>query len=141
MSVVVPNSSEVIILRYIINNDAPENISMRLYANGITPNDGTTAASFIEVMDGGYAAKSLSPNSWTIVSGTPSQASYPELTWSFTRGIGPVYGYYVTRDMGGEVLWAERFKTGPFDVKTAGDEIRVLPKLTLRQRDHNDEII
>ena len=141
MSVVVPNSSEVIILQYITNNDAPENISMRLYANDITPNDGSTTASFIEVIEGGYAVRSLSPNGWTIVSGTPSQASYAELTWSFTGPVGNVYGYYVTRDTGGEVLWAERFTTGPFNVKTAGDEIKVLPRLTLRQRDHNDEII
>jgi hypothetical protein len=74
---------------------------------------------------------SLTPGSWSVISGNPSQAEHTEVTWTFSGAAGNVYGYYVTRDIGGELLWAERFTNGPFNITTNGDEIKITPRLTL----------
>ena len=134
MALVVPNASEVIMLNYILNIDAPENISIRLYANNVIPDENSTVASFTEVADGlGYTTggQSLTPGSWSVISGNPSQAEHTEVEWLFTGAAGNIYGYYVTRDTGGELLWAERFTNGPFNITTNGDEIKITPRLTL----------
>lgn len=134
MALVVPNSSESIILQYITNNDAPENISILLFANNVIPDESSTTATFTEVADGnGYTTGGIAftPASWSIAVGNPSQASHIEVTWTFTGVVGLVYGYYVTRNTGGELMWAERFSNGPFDIQTNGDEIKVTARLTL----------
>lgn len=134
MALVVPNASEVIMLEYILNKDAPENISILLYANNVIPDENSTVATFTEVANGlGYTTGgiSLTPGSWSVISGNPSQAEHTEVTWTFTGAAGNVYGYYVTRDTGGELLWAERFTNGPFNITTNGDEIKITPRLTL----------
>jgi len=134
MALVVPNASEVIMLNYILNIDAPENISIRLYANNVIPDENSTVATFTEVANGlGYTTGgiSLTPGSWSVISGNPSQAEHTEVTWTFTGAAGNIYGYYVTRDTGGELLWAERFTNGPFNITTNGDEIKITPRLTL----------
>ena len=134
MALVVPNASEVIMLNYILNIDAPENISIRLYANNVIPDENSTVATFTEVANGlGYTTggQSLIPGSWSVISGNPSQAEHTEVTWTFTGAAGNIYGYYVTRDTGGELLWAERFTNGPFNITTNGDEIKITPRLTL----------
>lgn len=137
MALVVPNNSEVIILQYITNNDAPENISIRLYINNVTPDESSTVSTFTEVLnERGYTTggQSFTPASWDIVSGNPSQAEHTEIVWTFTGALtapGDVYGYYVTRDGGGELMWAERFVNGPFNITTNGDEIKITPRLTL----------
>jgi len=134
MALVVPNGSEVIMLNYILNIDAPENISILLYANNVIPDENSTVATFTEVANGlGYTTggQSLTPGSWSVISGNPSQAEHTEVTWTFTGSAGNVYGYYVTRDTGGELMWAERFTNGPFNITTNGDEIKITPRLTL----------
>ncbi len=134
MALVVPNGSEVIFLNYILNIDAPENISIRLYSNNVIPTESSTVATFIEMSNGlGYltGGQSLTPGSWSIISGNPSQAEHTEMTWTFTGAAGLVYGYYVTRDTGGELMWAERFSNGPFNITTNGDQIKITPRLTL----------
>ena len=134
MALVVPNSSEVIMLNYILNVDAPENISIRLYANNIIPDENSTVVTFTEVANGlGYTTggQSLTPGSWSIIQGNPSQAEHIEVVWTFTGSVGNVYGYYVTRDTGGELMWAERFSNGPFNIQTNGDQIKITPRLTL----------
>jgi hypothetical protein len=134
MALVVPNASEVIMLNYILNIDAPENISILLFANNVIPDENTTVATFTEVANGlGYTTGgiSLTPGSWSVISGNPSQAEHTEVTWTFSGAVGNVYGYYVTRDIGGELLWAERFTNGPFNITTNGDEIKITPRLTL----------
>jgi hypothetical protein len=134
MALVVPNGAEVIMLNYILNIDAPENISILLYANNVIPDENSTVATFTEVASGlGYTTGGISliPGSWSVVPGNPGQAEHTEVTWTFTGSVGNVYGYYVTRDTGGELLWAERFTNGPFDIQTNGDEIKITPRLTL----------
>lgn len=131
MALVVPNSSEVIMLRYITNNDAPENISICLFSNDIMPDENSTEDTFTEVIGNGYSSQNLMPGSWNFIIGTPSSAEHTEIIWNLSADTGPVYGYYIIRATGGELMWAERFPKGPFVIDTNGDEIRVKPILTL----------
>jgi len=131
MALVVPNNSESIMLQYITNNDAPENLVIRLYANDVTPDENSTVNTFTEVTGNGYSSQNLMPGSWNFEIGKPCGAQHTEVIWNLSADVGPVYGYYIIRATGGELMWAERFPKGPFVVDTNGDEIRVKPILTL----------
>ena len=128
MSQVVPDQLEL----EIINDVVGPNLSLRLYGNNATPAGSSTAASFTEISGGGYAAKPLVLANWTITAGDPSQAVYSVLQqFIFTGTInapGTIYGYFVTRDSDGHLMWAERFAPAlvPF-APIAGSQINIIP--------------
>ena len=130
MALVVPNASEVYMLEYILNQQSPTDLTIRLYANDVTPAEATIITDLTEVVGGGYAAVALTSGTWVITPGDPSEAAYTQITWTFTGSVGNVYGYYVTR-ANGDLMWAERFSNGPYNISTSGDEIRVTQRLTL----------
>ena len=109
-------------------------LTLRLYRNDKSPAAGDVASDYTEVTGGGYVNKALIFASWTLSSAgtSPCSASYPPQTWIFT-GVtdapGTAYGYYVTRNSDGKLMWAERFPSGslPFS-PIAGSKIVVLPK-------------
>ncbi len=131
MALLVPNSAEQIIIEYILNIDLPEGLVIHLYSNNIIPLETDTVTNYIEVAGGGYSSISLVAGNWTIIAGTPTSAEHTEVVFSFTGAVGNVFGYFVTRTTGGELMWAERFSNGPFNIQTSGDEIRITPRLTL----------
>lgn len=131
MTLVVPNTFEVEVL----TNWVTPALTMRLYSNDVTPSGGSTPGGFTEVTGGGYAAKPLTFGNWTISAGDPSQAVYNATQqWTFTGATGApgtIYGYYVTRNSDGKLMYAERFPSAvvPF-TPVAGSIIKVLPRLT-----------
>lgn len=131
MSLIVPNAQEVEVLTARLTNP----LTMRLYGNDVTPNGSTTVAAFTEITGGGYATKPLILANWGITAGDPSVAIYNAIqTWTFTGVIDPpgtIYGYYVTRDSDGLLMWSERFPAAnvPFS-PVNGSLVRVLPKYT-----------
>lgn len=131
MPQVVPDALEVEIL----TEKLTPALTLRLYSNNVTPVGTTTAAAFTEVVGGGYASKPLTFANWGIVSGDPSVATYNALQqWTFTGptgGPGTTFGYYVTRNSDGKLMWSERWAPAivPFN-PVAGSIIRVLPKLS-----------
>lgn len=131
MALLVPNSAEEIMINYILNRDLPEGLVIHLYSNNIIPQETDTITNYVEVTGGGYASIGLTAGLWTILPGTPTSAEHTEVVWTFNGAVGNVYGYYVTRVTGLELMWAERFSNGPFNIQTNGDEIRVTPRLTL----------
>jgi len=131
MTLVVPNSAEVLILGYILNKNAPTELNIKLYANDIIPSEADTVSTYVEVSGGGYVEKQLTAASWSISAGNPSTSEHPQVPWVFSGVAGLVYGYYVVRRTGGELLWAERFTNGPYNIAQNGDEIRVTPRLNL----------
>lgn len=128
---IVPNSAEEIIIKYILNVSTPQGLIIHLYSNNILPQETDTIATYTEVTGGGYAQVALTAGNWVVVAGTPTTAEHTEIIFVFTGAVGNVYGYYVTRATGNELFWSERFSNGPFDIQTSGDEIRVTPRLTL----------
>lgn len=133
MTLVVPNASEGTMLEYILNKTAPTDLVLRLFKNNITPAEADVLATYTEADFGGYAGIALAGVDWTITPGAPTEAVAAQQTYTASGASLPqlVYGYYVTRSgVGGLLMWAERFTTGPFNLQTAGDQIKVTPKFT-----------
>lgn len=130
MTLVVPNAGEVRELELIVNKVPQADLVLGLFANDVTPGNATVLADLTEPAGAGYAPKTLAGAGWVITPGTPSQAAYPEQTFTFTGVPAPatVYGYFVTH--GTVLVWAERLAV-PFPVTGAGDEVKITPKKTL----------
>lgn len=131
MTLVVPNTSEIIILEYILNKATPEDLDIKLYTNDVTPTESDTAVTYIEAVGGGYSPIQLASSSWSITPGGPTSAEHTQVSWTFTGTVGLIYGYFITRRTSGELMWAERFTNGPYNVQINGDVIRITPRLNL----------
>lgn len=131
MTLLVPNSSEEKIFRMFLNMSTPEDLVLRLFSNDKTPVETDTISDYTEVTGGGYASQPLVSLSWVIVQGDPTQASQPEIIFTFTGSVGNVYGYYVNQTTSTDLIWAERFTNGPFNIQHNNDEIRVTLTITL----------
>ncbi len=131
MSMVIPDALEVEVITTLLTPA----LTLRLYSNNVTPVGTNAAASFTEVAGGGYANLPLTFAHWGITSGNPSVAIYDSTqTFTFTgvtNAPGTIYGYYVTRNSDGKLMWAERFASGlvPFS-PIAGSVIKILPRFT-----------
>lgn len=132
MTLLVPNEGESQILGIMLGKIAIESLRLRLYSNNKTPAEADTPASYTEATGGGYASVLLTAANWTLTEGAPTLAEYPMVTFTFTGGIGNIYGYYVTGETSNKVRWAERFTDGPYDVQATGDQISVTLRVTLQ---------
>lgn len=138
MAIKVPNSAEVLALKAFLNHTPQdEDQLLKLFKNNYTPVEASVAGDFTEATFTGYSAIALTGSSWTISSGDPATAVYAEQTFtsSADQTAELVYGYYIVRDTGGEILWAERFSS-PVSVSANGDYIKVTPRIT--QKDESD---
>jgi hypothetical protein len=132
MALLVPIAGENIILDYLTNNDAPENLVLRLYSSNTTPADGDTAVTYTEATFTGYSAVTLTAGTWGASSnGAKTYGSAVTFTSTADAQNQDIYGYYVTRATGGELLWSERFTDGPYNVANNGDEISVTPSISV----------
>ena len=127
MALTVPNEGEAQMLAWI----AAQNLQVKLFSNDVTPSETDTAANYTEVSGGGYAAKSLTSSDWTVTPGSPSSMTSTPQTWTFTAGVGSIYGYFVVAAATGKLLWAERFTGAPFVMANNGDQIKATLNLTL----------
>lgn len=131
MTLLVPNSGEVIALSYLVNKQQPENLVYRYFTNNITPSETDMTASYTEAAGGGYAAMTLAGASWTLTPGAPSVAAYAQQTTTFSgplSGNGTIYGYFVTRAGSGDLVLAETFTS--FTPAASGDQIKLTPQIT-----------
>jgi len=125
MAIVFTNAGEAIALRNIVNNTPPQTLVIKLYSNNRTPTKLDTATDYTEVVGFGYSSQNLTTSSFTFTEGDPSIAAYPQLTYSFTGAAGNVYGYYVTQQVSGTLMFANRFSNAPINIANNGDEIRI----------------
>ena len=130
MSLVVPDTAEVRILQSFLTLP----LTLRLYSNNYTPIATSLAASFTEVAGGGYVSKALTFANWTITANAPSLAVYPLLSWVFTgvtNAPAVVYGYFVTRDSDGLLMYAERFAPAIVPITPVGNTIiQLIPQFS-----------
>jgi len=110
-----------------------EELLLRLYGNDVTPAEGVTLASFVEISGRGYSPKVLSPALWSL-NRTPEGWRLfkygKQLFFEFDgTGVLAIYGYYVTRRKDGALMWADRLHPPgmkPLDydiVRNPGDAI------------------
>lgn len=139
MALVVPNTADLLMLRYIVNNLQQDSTTaglssgqrvIKLYTNNLSPSKTTTAAQVTEASDPNYSGITLLGASWTFATDTAgtNKATYSAQTFTFS-GATTCYGYFVT-DLTSNLLWIERFSTGPFSLPPGGGEITVTPVLT-----------
>lgn len=131
MTLIVPNAREL----ELATDFLTPALTLRLYGNNVTPSGASAAADFTEIAGGGYANFPLTFANWGITAGAPTVALYNATQqWVFTGAVdapGTIYGYFVTRNSDGQLMWAERFPSGlvPFTPQ-AGSFIRVTPRVT-----------
>jgi hypothetical protein len=131
MTLLVPNAAEDVMLQNILNKTAPQNQTLKLFKNNITPAETDTESTYTEADFTGYISISLTGASWTITPGTPSSAAAAEQTFTSTAVQSQnVFGYYVVQTTSGKILWAERFTNGPYLVQNNGDLVKVTPQFT-----------
>lgn len=132
MTILVPNTGEVIALSYLTNKvTTTRDLIYKLFSNNITPSETDTAATYTETTGGGYASKTLTGASWTVTGGAPSNAAYAAQTWTFSGavgGTGIIYGYFVIRATDVDLVLAETFTN--FTPATSGDNIVLTPQIT-----------
>lgn len=123
MAIVFTNVGRTLSASYIVGKiNQTEELTLRLYSNDYDPNFASVSDQFEEVSQvNGYAPKVLDADDWFINDGL---AEHPTKVWDFTGSVGNVYGYYVTISSG-DVIFAERFSNGPFNIASNGDKIRV----------------
>jgi len=133
MALVLPNVGESDALAAIVGKAAAENLVLHLYTNDVTPGETDTTASYTEATFTGYAAITLTAANWVVTEGAPSNAAYPQQTFtsSADQTSQAVYGYYLTRVTSGRIAWAERFPSGPYVIANNGDNIKVTLNFTL----------
>lgn len=134
MGLVIPNEFELAQLQSILNTA----LTLKLYGNNKIPDATDTTAAYTEIAGGGYVSIALVFATWTITAGEPTTAKYPIQTWTFTGPInspGSIFGYFVTRNSDGKLLWAERFPAAniPFS-PINGSKIILKHKVTLESQ-------
>lgn len=133
MGLVVPDEQEL----EVITARLTPPMTIKLYGNNKVPAGGDTASGYTEIAGGGYTSFPLLFGNWTITGGNPTAGVYNATqVWNFTgviSGPGTVYGYFVTRDSDGKLMFAERFPAllVPF-TPIAGSVIRVLPRYSVQ---------
>jgi len=129
MALVLPNQAEKILLEALVNKTAPQDLKLKLFQNNVTPSETDTEATYTEATFTGYSAVTLTASSWTVTEGAPTQASYPQVTFTSTAGgqNQSIYGYYLVQVTSGKLVWAERFTDGPYTIVNNGDSIKVTP--------------
>ncbi len=125
MALVCPDSSEVLLLQYIVGMVNAGNPVLHLYSNDVTPSDSTVIGDLTEVSGSvGYAPITLASANWTTVQASGvSTAVYTNQTFAFSTEA-TAYGYYVT-DTANRLLWLERFPDAPYDLPDGGGVINI----------------
>lgn len=133
MALKVPASGENLLLTWALTDDTPENLTLKLYQNDVTPADDSVAGDFTEADFTDYSAKTLARSGWaTVAQDVNDKASIQyDTTQSWTCGASgnTIYGYYVVGATSGTLVWAERFADS--ETLTNGVQLSLLPKFTL----------
>jgi hypothetical protein len=132
MAVVFAQVGEQIALQNLVNYAAPQSLVLRLYTNNQTPTELDTASNYTELSGYGYSSTTLVPNNFTFATGTPTTATYPQITYTFTGAAGYIYGYFVTQASSGTLVFANRFTNAPIQISNNGDQIRVTLTIQLQ---------
>jgi hypothetical protein len=131
MALLFNRIGEQFALQYLVNlSTSPQNLLLHLFTNNYTPIENDAIGNYTEATGFGYAAVQLTGASWVYTAGDPSSIAYPQVTFTFSGALGNVYGYYLTRFTGGELIYEERFSNGPYNIQNNGDSIALTPKIS-----------
>lgn len=127
---VVPDDSEILLLKYMLNHTSPTDVKLKLFSNNQTPAEADVLADYTESTAAGYASKTLTGSSWSVANSSGvTTATYAQQTFTFTTAA-TIYGYYVTNNGATSLLWAERFTGAPVSIPSSGGVLNVTPTFT-----------
>ncbi len=131
MAGITPDEGEVELLKRGVNKSTPDDLILKLYVNGKTPDESDEIADYTECTADGYSAKTLTGANWTVQTTLGvSEASYAQQTFSLTESA-TVYGYFIVNTAGTILIFAEKFSDGPYNIPSGGGDIKVTPKIRL----------
>lgn len=135
MSLVIPMDGAASMLALIVNKlgRPGEDLVLQLYRNDYAPTDETSVEDLTEMAGSGYEAITMPGAEWSVVEGRPSYAQSATVVFTFSGAAGQAFGYYVTHETSGALMWAERFPE-PYPIRNDGDQIKVTPRLEFRSR-------
>lgn len=123
MTLQITTAGKEVVLKYLTGNvSTTEALKLKLFTNNYTPTPSASSLDFTEATGGGYVEKTLTTSAWVFSNGI---ATCPSQLWTFTAPVGNVYGFYLVRSTSGDVVAAERFTSGPYNVSNDGDTITV----------------
>lgn len=101
-------------------------LELRLYCAPVTePPENAVFADITEPSGAGYSAITVTRNTdWTVVTDTATGA---QKTFTATGSWGNVYGYFICVPTTHEMMCAEQFSDGPYNITTSGQTIKVTP--------------
>lgn len=141
MAFVVSNEGEAFLAANMVAKTNNGGWKLKLFTSNTTPSQTDTVATYTEMgAVQGYTPKTLAGASWNVaVAGTGTGTSttneasidYPQQTFTAdgTGGAQNVYGYFITDSAGTTLIGAERAPAPPQPFTTAGDVIKITPKL------------
>lgn len=131
MALNFPDTGENLALEMIVNKTAPQNLSLKLYSNNITPSDTDTAGTYTEATFAGYSAITLTGANWNAAAaGSITYNAQQTFTRTSTGAPENIYGYYVVQVTSGTLLYSERDGAAPFAITNNGDAIKLTPTIT-----------
>ena len=133
MSLVWVDNAESVALQLVTNKLATtENLVLHLYKSNTTPAETDVVGTYTESTFAGYASATLTGANWTVSGTAPTQIAYAQQT--FTRSSSGAtenqYGYYVTRAVSADLMYAERFSDAPVPITNLNDAIKITPQIT-----------
>jgi hypothetical protein len=125
MAVLFTQAGEQTALQNLVNSTAPQTLVLKLYTNNVTPTELDVASNYTELSGYGYTSTTLIPGNFTFAQGSPTTATYPQITYTFTGAAGYIYGYFVVQQSSNTLMFANRFTNAPIQISNNGDQIRV----------------
>ena len=132
-SLVVPDLSEIKMLKYILNVDSADNPILWLYSNDEVPDESSVIGNFDLIKAPtitspvlGYVE--LDPLQWDIntINGV-GVAEYPTQIFTLTLGT-TIYGYVITNNDSSSLLWAQRCFFAPVTITATALTFSVTPR-------------
>lgn len=128
MAFIFTDGGELIALGYLTGRLATtQPLTLHLFVNNITPAETDNAGMYTEASFDGYAAKSLVGGNWS--AGNPSVYAMQQFVRSAPGATQYVFGYFMKRASGGEVILAERPDDAPIPMTNLGDHVDVTPSI------------
>lgn len=131
MSLIAVGGGESVMLQLIVSKiSTTEPLDLRLFTNNHTPGYADVVGTYTEASGNGYALIALTGASWSVSGSDPATIAYAQQTFTFTGNLGNVYGYLLTRHTTGDLIIAEKFSDGPYNIVNNGDQIKITPSIT-----------
>jgi hypothetical protein len=81
----------------------------------------------------GYSPRRLGEKDWKLTTGEKKVSAVAKwIEWEFQEGGADIYGFII-KDKDGELLWAESYKDGPYQILRKGDRLRIRPKMVFEE--------